>query len=110
MPSHNEYEEIQQHFYQKRNFPGVIGAIDCTHVPIQNPGGDTGELYRNRKGYFSINVQLLCDHKLTIRNVVASWMGSAHDTRIFNESLLKDKLEELPGAYGKKLIFSPDCT
>ena len=30
-------------------FPGVIGAIDCTHVTIQSPGGDDAELYRNKK-------------------------------------------------------------
>ena len=31
-------------FYRKAGFLGVIGAIDCTLVPITNPGGETGEL------------------------------------------------------------------
>jgi hypothetical protein len=48
-------------FFQLSGLPGVIGAIDCTHVPIQSPGGQDAEIYRNRKGYFSINVQLICD-------------------------------------------------
>lgn len=74
-----------------------MGTIDGTHVPIQNPGGNDAELYRNRKGFFSINVQLMCDNNLIIRNVVASWPGSTHDSRIFNESTLKDKLVDLPG-------------
>uniref|UniRef100_A0A915KXA7 Putative nuclease HARBI1 n=1 Tax=Romanomermis culicivorax TaxID=13658 RepID=A0A915KXA7_ROMCU len=99
LPAEDKYQEIQEAFYQKSGFPGVLGAIDCTHVPIINPGGNDAELYRNRKGWFSINVQLMCDHKLIIRNVVASWMGSTHDSRVFHESRLKDKLEELPGRF-----------
>ena len=47
--------------YAVSGLPGVIGAIECTHVLIQSPGGDDAEIYRNRKGYFSINVQLVCD-------------------------------------------------
>ena len=48
-------EEItaeNQGFYAIGHFPGVVGAVDCTHVKIQFPGGDTAELFRNRKGFF----------------------------------------------------------
>lgn len=38
--------------------PGVGGCIDCTHIKIQNPGGLHGEVFRNRKGWFSLNVQV----------------------------------------------------
>lgn len=54
-------EEIMQsasEFYTLARFPKVIGAIDGTHVKIQSPGGDDAEVYRNRKGYFSFNVQV----------------------------------------------------
>lgn len=38
-------------FYRFAKFPSVIGAIDCTHIKIQSPGGgDQAELFRNRKG------------------------------------------------------------
>ena len=39
-------------------FPSVSGCIDCTHIKISTPGGDNGEVFRNRKGYFSLNVQV----------------------------------------------------
>ncbi|KAL1473955.1 hypothetical protein MTO96_038341, partial [Rhipicephalus appendiculatus] len=44
-------------FYRIAKFPGVTGCIDCTHIRIKAPGGPDGEVYRNRNGYFSINVQ-----------------------------------------------------
>ena len=53
-------------FYAVSGMPGVIGAIDCTHIPIESPGGNDAEIYRNHKGYFSINVQLICDQWLRV--------------------------------------------
>jgi len=60
-------------FHAVFGMPGVIGAIDCTHIPIQSPAGDDAEIYRNRKGYFSINVQLVCDESVYVSDVVARW-------------------------------------
>ncbi|KAK4871968.1 hypothetical protein RN001_016092 [Aquatica leii] len=90
-------------FYQLANFPRVLGAIDCTHVKMISPGGDNAELYRNRKGWFSINVQAVCDASLKITNIVARWPGSVHDSRIFNTSLLRAKLEA--GEYGNAWLI-----
>lgn len=56
-------------------------------------GNHDAELYRNRKGYFSYNVQTTCDYNLKITNIVARWPGSTHDQTIFNNSRLKTKLE-----------------
>ena len=53
-------------FYNIAKFPSVIGAIDCTHVPILNPGGDNAELFRNRKDFFSINTQVIAEIKKLI--------------------------------------------
>ena len=68
--------------------PGVIGTIDCTHVKIPCPGGQDAELFHNRKGYFSINVQVVGGPGLEITNIVACWPGSVHDARIFDNSLI----------------------
>ena len=36
--------------------PGVDGAIDCTHIRL-TAFNNMEEMYRNRKEYFSLNVQ-----------------------------------------------------
>ncbi|CAL1671761.1 unnamed protein product [Lasius platythorax] len=41
-------------------FPSINGAIDCTHVRlIRTRLLDIEEIFRNRKGYFSLNVQAI---------------------------------------------------
>lgn len=47
-----EIRETRQKFFDIARFPRCIGAIDCSHIRIQPPGGDDAELYRNRKGFF----------------------------------------------------------
>jgi hypothetical protein len=89
----DECRQIMQIFYAVSGLPGIIGAIDCTHIPIQSPGGDDAENYRNRKGYFSINTQLVCDSTGYISNVVARWPGSVHDSTIFDHCQLRALFE-----------------
>ena len=83
-------------FYRVSGLPGVLGAVDCTHVPIQSPGGVDAEIYRNRKGYFSVNVQLVSDSRGRITDVVARWPGSVHDSTIFDNSRVRAMLETSP--------------
>ncbi|KAB0804862.1 hypothetical protein PPYR_01832 [Photinus pyralis] len=50
-------------FMQVQNgFPGIIGAIDCTHIGISSPPVDDlnypAIVFLNRKGYYSLNVQI----------------------------------------------------
>jgi hypothetical protein len=88
-----ERRDTMHHFFQKSKLPGVLGAIDCTHVPIQSPGSDDAEIFRNRKGYFSITVQLTCDNNNYITDVVARWPGSVHDSTIFDNCHLRAVFE-----------------
>ncbi|KAH7949951.1 hypothetical protein HPB49_017696 [Dermacentor silvarum] len=61
-PGASQLSSVMQDFYEIYHFPGVTGCIDCTHVRIKSPGGDDAEVYRNRKGVFSVNVQFLLDN------------------------------------------------
>uniref|UniRef100_A0A3Q2PB11 DDE Tnp4 domain-containing protein n=1 Tax=Fundulus heteroclitus TaxID=8078 RepID=A0A3Q2PB11_FUNHE len=51
------------------------------------PGPNEGD-FVNRKGFHSVNVQMVCDSMHLITNVEAKWPGSVHDSRIFRESHL----------------------
>lgn len=94
MPANGiEMLEAAKAFYNIVKFPSVIGAIDCTHVRIQSPGGEHAENYRNRKGWFSLNVQTVSAADLKIISLVARWPGATHDQTIFNNSALKRNLE-----------------
>ena len=55
-------QQVKQEFSTIRGFPGVIGCIDCTHIPISSPGGDNAEIFRNRKGFF----RLMCKQFVTL--------------------------------------------
>lgn len=48
-------------FYSMYGFPGVIGCLDCTHCAIVPPNTTNFDerSYVNRKGYHSINTQLV---------------------------------------------------
>lgn len=48
---------------QERGFPGVVGAIDCTHVAIIAPTTEEHN-YLNKKDFHSKNIQVICDHRL----------------------------------------------
>ena len=62
MPSSSsEIAQLKNEFYQVARFPGVIGCIDGSHIPIIAPSKfEYG--YVNRKGFHSINIQGICEY------------------------------------------------
>ena len=79
-------------FMQYGGFPACIGAIDGTHIQIKPPPANE-DAYVGRKGFHSINVQVVCDHNLIFTDVVVKWPGSTHDTTIYNSSAFKKRIE-----------------
>jgi len=55
-------------------------------------GGPDAEYFRNRKGYFSLNVQTITCPGLKIMDVVARWLGSCNVQTIFKKSRIYNKL------------------
>ncbi|XP_071579480.1 putative nuclease HARBI1 [Temnothorax nylanderi] len=99
----DEIKTEQIKFFDIARFPRVVGCIDCTHIKIQSFGGNDAEYFRNRKGYFSINVQAICNANLQITDLVARWQGSVHDTTIFNNSRIRTLFEA--GTFGDALLL-----
>jgi hypothetical protein len=86
-------ETTQTFFKDYCGLPGICGIVDGTQIPIQSPGGDNAELFRCRKGFFSFNVQIVCDENMKILDIVSGWPGSTHDSRVWNNSTLCAKFE-----------------
>ena len=57
-------------FYDIKEFPLVLGAVDGTLIPIKTPSVDE-HLYVCRKGYYALNIQCVCNAKNQSLNVVA---------------------------------------
>lgn len=83
-------QQKQAQFMQIAGFPGVVGAIDGTHIKIIAPSVNEN-VYVNRKRYHSI--QVVFDADYNILDVVPKWPGSTHDARILSESGLKQLFE-----------------
>jgi DDE superfamily endonuclease len=64
----------------------IVGIVDGTHVAIVKPWKYPEEDYINRKGYHSLNVQVVCDHKLRITNINAKFPGRSHDSHVWRNS------------------------
>jgi hypothetical protein len=69
------------------HFKDCIGAIDESHIPVTVPLSEQPK-YISRHGYPSQNIMDVCDFNMRFTFVVTGWPGSAHDTRILNDSLL----------------------
>ena len=68
----NLQDEVQtkRDFFDVAGFPDVLGAIGCSHIRLYGaPLGENEHLYVNRKGYHSINTQVICNANFRITNV-----------------------------------------
>ncbi len=88
-------ERAKQTFCAKYGFPGVLGVIDCTHVQLRAPS-ENALVYINRKGTYSINVQVICDAYSKITHVFANYPGSSHDSFILANSTIPAIFEGNP--------------
>ena len=92
-PTADMLPQVKLDFWRICAFPNVVGTVGCTQIKIPCPGGENAELFRNRKGFFSLNVQAVSGPNLEIQNIVVRWSGSVHDSKIFENSRLCAQFE-----------------
>ncbi|XP_046544627.1 putative nuclease HARBI1 [Haliotis rubra] len=81
--------------------PNVLGCVDGTFIRLMAPSENEAD-YLNRKGFHSLNVQMICDARYKFINCVAKWPGSVHDSRIFRDSRISIAFEN--GTYKGLLL------
>ncbi|KAJ8934791.1 hypothetical protein NQ314_013197 [Rhamnusium bicolor] len=106
-PINNEdTQHIRARFFEKFNFLNVLGCVDGTYISIIQPPEDNpvspGLVYLNRKGFYSINTQLICDADLRILAMNARFPRSTHNSTIWQMSNVRNVSENTPeGRYTK---------
>ncbi|TDG97605.1 hypothetical protein EPR50_G00228020 [Perca flavescens] len=68
-------------------FNRVVGSIDGCHVRVTPPIDDAA-CYLNRKIFYSVQFQAVCDHTAKFIDVFIGFPGSAHDARVLKHSPL----------------------
>lgn len=84
-------ERVAETFKAMKGFPGVIGAVNGSHIPIRAPVEDPVS-YINRKGFHSIVLQAVCDGNCMFTHCYCGPVGSVHDARVLAQSPLRQLL------------------
>ena len=86
-----DWEDFAQEFWERWNFPICIGALDGKHIRCHCPA-NSGSLYFNFHGRFSIVLMALCSARYSFLLVNIGAIGSASDGGTFEKSGMKDSL------------------
>jgi hypothetical protein len=73
---------------RKERFPGCVGFVDGTTIPMfQRPGFD-GEVFFDRKKRYSLNAQIVCDCEQYITTFSTGWPGSTGNSKAYKRMQL----------------------
>lgn len=90
--SESDWLNIEDDFNKIWNFQHCIGAIDGKHICMENPP-NSGSLYYNYKGFYSIVLLAICDANYNFTLVDIGQYGSNNDAGVLANSLIGQKLE-----------------
>lgn len=87
----DEIAKAKIEFMQQFAMPGIVAAVDGTHVAIVKPSeAENGHLYCNRKHFYSMNVLAACDANGIFVFADGNYPGSTHDSAIYAMTGLRD--------------------
>jgi len=92
---YNDKDKLQRmsdRFQQRFNNPltGCAGAIDGLAIRIVRPKTDNSQSHYNRKGFFAVNMQAMCNANYEFTFVSCRTVGSTHDSLAFASTDLFD--------------------
>ena len=77
-------------FESKFGMVQAFGCGDGTHIPLLGPVKDPQD-YFCYEGFYSLNIQAVCDYRGMFMNVECMWPGSVHDAKVFANSAINHK-------------------
>lgn len=102
-PDSNKKAEISKEFSYS-GIHGAIGVIDGSHIEIKKPVTE-GDCYINRKGYASLLLQGIVDHKKKFIDVFCGEPGSIHDARLLRKSTIYASILSDPSIMGNYFLL-----
>ena len=95
-------------FNNRWNVPRALGALDGKHIAIRRPRRGGSEFY-NYKGFHSIVMLALVDADYKFMWVDIGCSGSWSDSQIFNQSELRNKIEDGSIGFPAPAPLTPDA-
>ncbi|XP_061170372.1 putative nuclease HARBI1 [Saccostrea echinata] len=77
-PNPEQQRQTAEEIQGNCRLPGVIGFIDGSHIQLSS-ALDGEKDYYNKKGFPSIQLQIVVDQTLKIINCYTGWPGCVHD-------------------------------
>ena len=102
-----EVKELANNFLETHSPPQCIRAIGVTHIEIKEPNKHYSD-YINRKGYYFIKLQSVCEYRYCFPNVAVKLPGSVGDSSIFLNSSIKIPKIPIP-KFEKVLVEGHDA-
>ena len=94
-PNDNKKRQSADKFLRiSAGIENIVGAIDGCHIRINRPPR-RGDDYMNRKGYYSVLLQGVCDEDAKFLDVFVGPPGRIHDARLLRCSPLFERRADL---------------
>jgi len=90
-PSGESLTTTVQGFLEQWGIPQCAGSIDESHIPLRPPAMNH-TCYYNRKGWYSVILQAIVDHKYLFTDIYIGWPGSVHDAHVLANSSVYQKI------------------
>ncbi|KNZ62672.1 hypothetical protein VP01_12383g1, partial [Puccinia sorghi] len=92
-PTQEEQVELSQ-FMQEEGFPGCIGFLDGTMIPLSKKPSIDGNHYYDCKKRYSISLTLVCDVNKKFTSYLAGCPESCHDSYVFQNMQIPQQPEK----------------
>jgi hypothetical protein len=93
-PTRQEILAVSRQFRNKARFPGVVSALDGSHIPFQ-PKSPNLTPYRNYKKFHSFNLMAAALPNRSFSYVFCGFPCIVHDSTVFSKFITFPKTGEI---------------